>query len=73
MSKLTLHLKDKAGFQQIANSFFCCRHQMWRPGEEVILDSGYLPQAISASAAIPTLVQSGVGQRPFAYRWRGAK
>ncbi|MGB7785960.1 MAG: patatin-like phospholipase family protein [Salinimicrobium sp.] len=54
MSKLTLHLKDKEDFSKLPIPFFAVATDV-ETGEEVILDSGYLPQAISASAAIPTL------------------
>ena len=54
MSKLTLHLKDKRDFSNLPIPFFAVATDV-ETGEEVILDSGYLPQAISASAAIPTL------------------
>ena len=54
MSKLTLHLRDKNDFSRLPIPFFAVATDV-ETGEEVILDSGYLPQAISASAAIPTL------------------
>lgn len=54
MSKLTLHLKDKQDFSNLPIPFFAVATDV-ETGEEVILDSGYLPQAISASAAIPSL------------------
>ncbi len=54
MSRLTLHLKDKKDFSKLPVPFFTVATDM-ETGEEVILDKGYLPQAISASAAIPTL------------------
>ena len=54
MSKLTLHLQDKQDFSKLPIPFFAVATDV-ETGEEVILDSGYLPQAISASAAIPTL------------------
>lgn len=54
MSRLTLHLKDKEDFSKLPIPFFAVATDV-ETGEEVILDRGYLPQAISASAAIPTL------------------
>ncbi len=54
MSKLTLHLKDRQDFSKLPIPFFAVATDV-ETGEEVILDSGYLPQAISASAAIPSL------------------
>lgn len=54
MSRLTLHLGDKKDFSKLPIPFFTVATDM-ETGEEVFLDEGYLPQAISASAAIPTL------------------
>ncbi len=54
MSKLTLHLQDKNDFSELPIPFLAVATDV-ETGEEVILDNGYLPQAISASAAIPTL------------------
>ena len=54
MSKLTLHLEDKKDFADLPIPFFAVAANI-ETGEEVILDSGHLPQAISASAAIPSL------------------
>lgn len=54
MSKLTLHVQDKRDFSQLPIPFLAMATDV-ETGEEVILDSGYLPQAVSASAAIPTL------------------
>lgn len=54
MSKLTLHVQDKYDFSELPIPFLAVATDV-ETGEEVILDSGYLPQAISASAAIPTL------------------
>jgi NTE family protein len=54
ISKLTLHLNDKQDFSDLPIPFFAVATDI-ETGEEVILDSGHLPQAISASAAIPSL------------------
>ncbi|NJW52887.1 patatin-like phospholipase family protein [Salinimicrobium oceani] len=54
MSKLTLHLNDKQDFSDLPIPFFAVATDV-ETGEEVILDGGHLPQAISASAAIPSL------------------
>ena len=54
ISRLTLHLDDKTHFEGLPIPFFCVAVDV-ETGEEVILDKGYLPQAIAASAAIPTL------------------
>ncbi|MEG9327651.1 patatin-like phospholipase family protein [Salinimicrobium catena] len=54
MSKLTLHVQDIHDFSKLPIPFLAIATDV-ETGEEIILDSGYLPQAISASAAIPTL------------------
>ncbi|HET8854432.1 MAG TPA: patatin-like phospholipase family protein, partial [Salinimicrobium sp.] len=54
MSRLMLHLKDRKNFGHLPIPFFTVATDI-ETGEEVILDSGYLPLAVSASAAIPTL------------------
>lgn len=54
MSKLTLHVQDRQNFGELPIPFFAVATDV-ESGEEVILDDGYLPQAISASAAIPSL------------------
>lgn len=54
MSKLTLHLEAKQDFSELPIPFFAVATNI-ETGEEVILDKGHLPQAISASAAIPSL------------------
>lgn len=54
MSKLTLHVQDRENFSELPIPFFAIATDV-ETGEEVILDSGYLPQAISASSAIPSL------------------
>lgn len=54
MSRLTVHLNDKRDFSKLPIPFFAVATDV-ETGEEVILDNGYLPQAISASAAIPSL------------------
>ncbi|NJY61289.1 patatin [Salinimicrobium sp. CDJ15-81-2] len=54
MSKLTLHLQEQQDFSEMPIPFFAVATDV-ETGEEVILDSGHLPQAISASAAIPSL------------------
>lgn len=54
MSRLTLHLADKTDFQQLPIPFFAVATDV-ETGEEVVLDSGHLPQAVLASSAIPTV------------------
>ena len=54
MSRLTLHLKDQKDFEHLPIPFFAVATDV-ETGEEIILDKGHLPQAVLASAAIPTL------------------
>ncbi len=54
MSRLTLHVPNNQNFSELSIPFFAVATDV-ETGEEIILDSGNLPQAISASAAIPTL------------------
>lgn len=54
MSKLTLHLEENQDFEALPIPFFAVAANI-ENGEEVLLDEGHLPQAISASAAIPSL------------------
>lgn len=54
ISRLTLHLADKTDFQQLHIPFFAVATDV-ETGEEVVLDSGHLPQAVLASSAIPTV------------------
>ena len=54
MSKLTLHLENVQDFGDLPIPFFAVATNM-ETGKEVLLDSGHLPQAISASSAIPSL------------------
>ena len=54
ISQLTLHLENRNNFRELPIPFFAVATNV-ETGEEVILNEGYLPQAISASAAIPSL------------------
>ncbi len=54
MSKLTLHLEENQDFEALPIPFFAVAANI-ETGKEVLLDEGHLPQAISASAAIPSL------------------
>ena len=54
MSRLTLHLEDKQDFRDLPIPFFAVATNV-ETGKEVLLDKGHLPQAISASSAIPSL------------------
>jgi NTE family protein len=54
MSKLTLHLGDIRDFSKLPIPFFCIAANI-ETGEQVILDSGSLANAVSASGAIPSV------------------
>lgn len=54
VSQLTLHLGDIRDFSKMPIPFFCVASNI-ETGEQVILDSGSLPKAVSASGAIPSL------------------
>lgn len=54
ISRLMLHLKDRKDFEELPIPFLTVATNI-ETGEEVILDEGYLPLAVSASAAIPSL------------------
>ena len=54
MSKLTLHLGDVRDFSKLPIPFFCIAANV-ETGEQVILDSGSLANAVSASGAIPSV------------------
>lgn len=53
-SKLTSHVNNIDDFNELPIPFFCVATNI-ETGRETILDSGYLPRAITASGAIPTL------------------
>ncbi len=53
-SKLTSHVNTVEDFNELPIPFFCVATNI-ESGREAILDKGYLPQAIKASGAIPTL------------------
>lgn len=54
LSKLTKHVSDVDDFSKLPIPFFCIATNV-ETGAHVMLDSGYLPQAIAASAALPSL------------------
>ncbi|PVW14103.1 patatin-like phospholipase family protein [Marixanthomonas spongiae] len=54
LSKLTLHVSDIEDFSKLPIPFFCVATDV-ETGKEVILDKGYLPRAITASGALPSL------------------
>lgn len=55
-SRLLLHVSDIEDFSELPIPFFCIATNI-ETGEQVMLDSGSLPQAISASGALPSLFQ----------------
>ena len=54
LSRLTGHVSEISDFDKLPIPFFCVATNV-ETGEEVILDKGYLPQAVTASAALPSL------------------
>ncbi len=54
MSKLTAHVSTVDDFSKLPIPFFCIATNI-ETGNEVILDKGYLPRAVSASGALPSL------------------
>ncbi|HSP40212.1 MAG TPA: patatin-like phospholipase family protein [Gillisia sp.] len=54
VSRLTMHLGDVRDFSKMPIPFFCIASNI-ETGEQVILESGSLPKAVSASGAIPSL------------------
>ena len=54
LSKLLLHVKDVDDFNQLPIPFFCIATNI-ETGAPVILDKGYLPRAVTASGALPSL------------------
>ncbi len=53
VSRLTMHLGDVRDFSKMPIPFFCIASNI-ETGEQVLLDSGSLPKAVSASGAIPS-------------------
>jgi NTE family protein len=56
LSKLTLHLSEIERFDQLPIPFFCLATNI-ENGEAVVLESGNLAQAVTASGAFPSLFQ----------------
>jgi NTE family protein len=54
LSKLTSHVSTVSDFSKLPIPFFCVATNV-ETGKEVILDHGYLPRAVSASGALPSL------------------
>lgn len=53
-SKLTSHVNDVDNFNDLPIPFFCIATNI-ESGKETILNKGYLPAAVAASSALPTL------------------
>ncbi|NHF58808.1 patatin [Flavobacteriaceae bacterium TP-CH-4] len=54
--RLLYHVKDVRDFSQLPIPFVCIATNV-ETGKEVLLDSGYLPQVVMASAALPSLFE----------------
>ncbi|WP_410006767.1 patatin-like phospholipase family protein [Aequorivita nionensis] len=54
LSKLTSHVSNISNFSELPIPFFCVATNV-ENGQEVILDHGYLPRAVTASGALPSL------------------
>jgi len=54
LSRLLLHVKDVEDFNELPIPFLCVATDVER-GKQVILNKGYLPRAITASGALPSL------------------
>lgn len=54
LSRLLAHVKDVEDFNQLPIPFLCIATEI-TTGEEIVLDSGYLPKAVNASGALPSL------------------
>ncbi|AZQ43406.1 patatin-like phospholipase family protein [Nonlabens ponticola] len=54
LSQLLIHVSDVEDFEKLPIPFFCVATDI-TTGEEVVLDSGYLPRAVNASGALPSL------------------
>lgn len=55
LSQLLAHVNDVEDFSKLPIPFFCVATDI-ETGEEIILDSGYLPRAVNASGALPSLI-----------------
>ena len=54
--RLLFHVKDVDDFNELSIPFFCIATNV-ETGEEVLLNKGYLPEAIMASGTFPTLFE----------------
>ena len=55
LSKLTEHIHSIDDFSKLPIPFFCIATNL-ETGEEVVLEKGFLPEAVKASGAFPTLL-----------------
>ncbi len=53
-SRLTSHVHDINDFSKLPIPFFCMATNI-ATGEQILLDKGYLPEAVSASGALPSI------------------
>ncbi len=53
-SRLSAHVSHVKDFNQLPIPFFCISTNI-ETGEQVLLDKGYLPEAVSASGALPSI------------------
>ena len=56
LAQLLLHVKDINDFNKLPIPFLCIASDIEK-GEQVVLDEGYLPDAITASGAFPSLFE----------------
>jgi NTE family protein len=56
LARLTQHVRTVKDFKKLPIPFFCIATDI-ETGEAVVLDEGYLPEAISASGAFPSLFE----------------
>lgn len=54
LSRLLVHVRDEQDFSKLPIPFFCIATDI-ENGQEVVLDSGYLPRAVNASGALPSI------------------
>ncbi|BAO54561.1 patatin-like phospholipase family protein [Nonlabens marinus] len=54
LSQVLSHVNDVNDFTKLPIPFFCLATDI-ETGQEVVLDSGYLPRAVNASGALPSL------------------
>lgn len=54
LSRLLSHVKEVKDFRELPIPFLCVATDI-TTGEEVVLESGYLPRAVNASGALPSL------------------